>query len=198
MGKGKDPDLEAELIREYERWEYLKEHGGSDPFYDDAVNLNLTRNHIINRKKMVEEAYGEGHGQYPEIYFRDTPPEIRAGYMARAAEIRDKAAKALDGYLADEDFKYLLCNKGLLTGKEAKEACIENVLGYVQALADALKKDDLVTMRRHASRPEAYREAFASCAEKARRMVSGKGTMPLSGEQQMTLAQLEAGIGQHR
>ncbi len=26
------PDYEAELIREYEHWEYMKEYGGSDPF----------------------------------------------------------------------------------------------------------------------------------------------------------------------
>lgn len=198
MGKKKGEDLESELAREYGHWEYLKEHGGSDPFYDDAVNLNLTRSHIIYIKKQMEETYGAGHGQYPAIYFRDTPPEVRAGYMARAAEIRDKAAEALDTYLADDDFKYLLCNKGLLTEKEAKEACIENVLGYVRNLASALKKDDLVTMRRHAFRPETYREGFARCAEKTRRMIREKSTMPLSGGQQMTLFQMEAGLGQRR
>ena len=30
-------NYEAELIREYEHWEYLKEYGGSDPHYDDSV-----------------------------------------------------------------------------------------------------------------------------------------------------------------
>lgn len=43
----------AELIREYEHWEYLKEFGGSDPNYDDGVNMNLTRNHIIHWKQSV-------------------------------------------------------------------------------------------------------------------------------------------------
>ncbi len=198
MRKKEREDLESELIREYGHWEYLKEHGGSDPFYDDAVNLNLTRNHIIYMKKQMEEMYGADYGQYPEIYSRDTPPEIRAGYMAGAAEIRDKAAETLDTYLADDDFRYLLCNKGLLTEKEAKEACIENVLRYVQNLASALKKDDMVTMRRHTSRPETYRESFATCAEKARQMIREKSTMPISGGQQMTLFQMEAGTGQRR
>ena len=47
MAKKKKVDYEAELIWEYEHWEYLKEYGGSDPHYDDGVNMNLTRNHII-------------------------------------------------------------------------------------------------------------------------------------------------------
>lgn len=58
MTKKETRDYEAELIREYEHWEYMKEYGGSDPFYDDAGNMNLTRNHIIHAKKQLEELYG--------------------------------------------------------------------------------------------------------------------------------------------
>ena len=54
MTKKETPDYEAELIREYEHWEYMKEYGGSDPFYDDAGNMNLTRNHIILAKEFPE------------------------------------------------------------------------------------------------------------------------------------------------
>ena len=36
MAKKEKVDYEAQLIREYEHWEYLKEHGGSDPNYDDG------------------------------------------------------------------------------------------------------------------------------------------------------------------
>ena len=61
MTKKETPDYEAELIREYEHWEYMKEYGGSDPFYDDAGNMNLTRNHIIHAKKQLEELYVFSH-----------------------------------------------------------------------------------------------------------------------------------------
>ena len=36
-----------------------QEHGGSDPNYDDGVNMNLTRNHIIYYKNELEDLYGE-------------------------------------------------------------------------------------------------------------------------------------------
>ena len=58
MAKKEKADYEADLIREYEHWEYLKEFGGSDPFYDDATNMNLTRNHIIYAKRQLEGLCG--------------------------------------------------------------------------------------------------------------------------------------------
>ena len=48
MGKKKESEnLAKELADTFERWEYLKEHGGSDPFYADGGSMNLERNHII-------------------------------------------------------------------------------------------------------------------------------------------------------
>lgn len=77
MAKKKaETNYEAELIWEYEHWEYLKEHGGSNPNYDDGVNMNLTRNHIIYYKNEMEDLYGEDMSKYPEVYFRELPPEV--------------------------------------------------------------------------------------------------------------------------
>lgn len=39
-------------------WEYYRDFGGSDPFYDDATNMNLIRNHILYGKRQLEEKYG--------------------------------------------------------------------------------------------------------------------------------------------
>lgn len=172
MVKKEKENLEQELKDRFARWDYLCEYGGSDPFWDDAANMNLVRNHIIYYKSAMEAEYGEDLGKYPEIYFRETPPETKHGYMARAAEIRDKAAEILDIYLADANFQYLLCNRQLLSEKEEQKINIGNVLGYVSGLADALKKDDLVAMRRHTVRPESYQESFASCAEKVKQILS--------------------------
>lgn len=174
MAKKEKVDYEAQLIREYEHWEYLKEHGGSDPNYDDGVNMNLTRNHIIYYKNELEDLYGEDMSKYPEVYFRELPPEVEGQYVARADEIRDKAVEALEIYLADANFQYLLCNRELLNKKEADNTCINYVLGYVSGLAGALKSDDLITMRRHAFRPEGYQESFASCAEKVKQLLLKK------------------------
>lgn len=201
MGKReKKPDMEKELAREYERWEHLWKHGGNDPFYDDAVNLNLVRNHIRYWKWKMEERYGADRNQYPAIYFRELPPEIGRGYMVKAAEIRDRAAEVLDSYLEDINFQYLLYHQKELTAKEAKATCIGNVLGYAQCLADALKEDDLVAMRRHISKPDTYLESFADCAEKVKKITEEKKSK-LPGEAeyaQMTLSEFGLGIGQIR
>ena len=94
--------------------------------------------------------------------------------MVRAAEIRDKAAESLAVYLSDANFKFLLCHKDALDKKEAECVSIENVLGYVSSLAYAIKQDDLITMRRHAFRPESYQESFARCAEQVKKIVEEK------------------------
>ena len=196
MGTKNGTDWEADLIREYAHWEYLREHGGSDPFYDDAVNMELTRNHIIYAKRQIEEKYGEDREKYPEIYFRELPPEAAKGYMANAAEIRDRAAEVLDSYLADANFRYLLCNKDFLTKNEAEKISIGNVLNYAAGLAAALRNDDLISMRRYTVKPESYLESFAGCAEKVRRILSKKKMVPSEENSQMTLFQMGMETGQ--
>ena len=200
MTKKETPDYEAELIREYEHWEYMKEYGGSDPFYDDAGNMNLTRNHIIHAKKQLEKLYGGDMSKYPEIYFRELPPVTENGYMAQAAQIRDRAAEVLDIYLSDANFQFLLCNREMLGKKEAEQISIDNVLGYASGLAGALKEDDLITMRRHTKNPDGYRESFAQCAERLKQILTEK-RKDASGQiqnGQMTLFQIGLETGQCR
>lgn len=200
MEKKEKVDYEAELIREYEHWEYLRKFGGSDPFYDDATNMNLVRNHIIYAQKQLEGLYGGDMSKYPDIYFRELPPITRNGYMARVGEIRDRSVEVLDLYLSDANFQYLLCNRDLLSKKEAEKISIDNVLGYAYGLATALKQDDLITMRRHEKRPETYLESFASCAEKVKKIISEKRVEPSEQTKgcQMTLFQLGLEVGQCR
>lgn len=181
-------------------WEYYRDFGGSDPFYDDATNMNLIRNHILYGKRQLEEKYGADREKYPAIYFRELPPETARGYMANAAEIRDRAAEILDLYLADTNFRYLLCNRDMLEKKEAEKISIDNVLRYVSSLARALKEDDLITMRRHMKGPAGYQEAFAECAEKVKQIIREKRLEP-SGQAedfQMTLFQMGMETGRRR
>lgn len=200
MVKKEKVNYEEELIREYANWEYLKEYGGSDPHYDDGVNMNLIRNHIIHYKNEMEAVYGADMCKYPEIYFRELPPEVEGQYIARASEIREKAAERLEVYLADVNFLYLLCNRELLDKKEADSTCINYILGYVSGLASALKNDDLITMRRHTFKPESYQESFASCAEKVKQILLKKRVkQPETIENgQMTLFQIGLDVGQRR
>lgn len=62
MAKTKEPSVtdqiayyEQEIERERNWWNTLKEHGGSDPFWPDGVNMNLVRNHIIYYLRQLQE-----------------------------------------------------------------------------------------------------------------------------------------------
>ena len=201
MGKKKENEnLAEELEKSFERWEHLKEHGGSDPFYADGTNMNLVRKHIIYYKKKMVEEYGRDYEKYPEVIYRETPPEVKENYMARAGEIRDGAAQALEYYLSDPNFHYLLANKDMLSEKEAKQISLQNVLGYASGLARAIKDGDLITMRRHAGRPESYLESFAQCAAKMMKLMDGKKKEPEQVQEkgQLSLFQFGMETGQSR
>lgn len=68
--------LEKELNDSFRRWAHIVKHGAGDPHWEDGVNMNLVRNHIIYYKLKCEEA-----GFYPEAYYLDVPPEASNTYM---------------------------------------------------------------------------------------------------------------------
>ena len=201
MGKKKEKEnLTEELTKWFERWEHLKEYGGSDPFYADGGSLNNARGHIIYYKSKMVEEYGRNYEKYPEIFYREVPPEVKDSYMARAGEIKDGAAQALEYYLSDPNFRYLLANKDMLTEKEAKQISLYNVLGYASGLARAIRDGDLIAMRRHAGRPEGYLESFAQCATRMMNIINDRKKEPgqVQGDGQLSLFQFGMETGQRR
>ena len=198
--KKENEDFAAGLAESFERWEYLKEHGGSDPSYADGTNMNLVRNHMMYYKQKIVEQYGTDYERYPEIFYRELPPKVKEDYMARAGEIKDGAMQALQYYISDPNFFYLLANKDMLTQKEAKQICLHNVLGYASGLAKAIKNGDLITMRRHAGRPEGYLESFAQCATQMMKLIDEKKKEPEQMQEngQLSLFQFGMEIGQRR
>lgn len=115
-------------------------------------------------------------------------------------EIKDGAAQALEYYISDPNFFYLLANKDMLTEKEAKQISLYNVLGYASGLARAIKDGDLVTMRRHAGRQEGYLESFAQCATRMMELIEEKKKAPeqVQGDGQLSLFQFGMETGQRR
>ena len=198
--KNETENLTEELAKSFERWEHLREHGGSDPFYADGGSMNLVRNHIMYYKNKMVEQYGSDYEKYPEIFYRETPPEVKDSYMARAGEIKDGAAQALEYYLSDPNFHYLFANKDMLTEKEAKQISLYNVLGYASGLARAIKDGDLIAMRRHAGRPEGYLESFAQCASRMMKLISEKKKEPELVQENVQLSLFQFGMeaGQRR
>lgn len=201
MGRKKEKEnLAEEMADSFERWEFLMEHGGSDPFWADGTNMNLVRNHIMYYKNKMLDEYGTDYEKYPEIFYRELPPEVDSNYMARAGEIKDSAVQALEYYISDPNFQYLLSNKDMLTEKEAKQISLYNVLGYASGLARAIKDGDLLTMRRHAGRSDEYLESFAQCVTRMMKLIEEKKKAPeqVQGGGQLSLFQFGMEIGQRR
>lgn len=52
--KKRSKQLGKEIRDSRKRYEDLRVHGGSDPFWSDGVNMNLCRNHVMYFRKQVE------------------------------------------------------------------------------------------------------------------------------------------------
>lgn len=151
------------IRKELAHWKDLNENGGSDPFYEDGINMELTRNHIIWYRRKCEEELDPDH--YPEEYYLEIPPEVDRHYMAKASEIPGRAAEALSIMEADPDYKYLRRVIGQLGDMERKQTCIAAVLGYVSGTRSAIQDGNLVEMRRKIN-VATYLESFRDCRRK--------------------------------
>jgi hypothetical protein len=116
----------------------------------------------------IEEGYDAG--DYPEIYHRDTPPEVPDDYIAKAAEIRARAKESLALYYKDENYLYLWEVKDSIPQKTVAQLSLKSILGCASGLEYAIITDDLLTMRRHGN-VAGYLSSFAFCAEIVREIL---------------------------
>jgi len=158
--KKQQENYAEELQKSHERWAYIYEHGTSDPFWEDGVNLDLVRNHMFYYRGKIEEAMSPE--DYPAVYFKEIPPKVDQNYMARQDEIRANAKKSLAAYKASPDYKYLLRHQDDFSPKTKQKLCIAAVIGYATGLETAIENDRLVDMRRH-ERPDSYLKSFEDC-----------------------------------
>jgi hypothetical protein len=161
--KKPETDYAAELEKDHARWENLYTNGGSDPFYTDGTNLALVRNHIFNDRRHIEETMEPK--DYPPIYFKEPPPEVDRGYMARTDEIRAAARQSLCIYKAHPDYQYIRHHREDFTPKTQGQLYIGSTLGLVSGLESAIREDDLVHMRRH-EHANHYTDSFINCAQR--------------------------------
>lgn len=165
-GKNRETDYAAELESDYARWDKLFTKGGSDPFWSDGVGLNLVRNQIMYDKQKLAEQESSLFG-LPDVYYRETPPEVDPNYMARPDEIRENARKAMEIIDADENLKFVREQSVSLSEKQLKQWCIPAVINYAENLRRAIAADNLVIMRRY-EHLDGYLESFESAAIKIR------------------------------
>ncbi|MPM35522.1 hypothetical protein SDC9_82115 [bioreactor metagenome] len=77
--------VEQYLQNSFERWQSIYKNGCNDPFWSDGLNINLVRNHIIYYKNKIKEEYPDGN--YPEIYYKETPAEMPIQFMAKPRKL---------------------------------------------------------------------------------------------------------------
>ena len=90
------------------------------------MGLNLVRRHIqIDRKNLEENPPLFG---LPDCYFREVPPEVAPGYMARPDEIRAAARAFLEAYCADTSYLFILAHRDEIPPKKQEKMYVHAVL----------------------------------------------------------------------
>lgn len=157
-------DYAAELEKEYARWDEVFTKGGSDPFWSDGANLALVRSHILYYKAQLAKQENSLFG-LPDVYYRETPPEVDPNYMARPDEIRENARKAMEIIDADENLKYIRKHWSEFSEQQLERWSIAAILCYPESLHRAITDDNLIEMRRY-EHLDTYLESFESAAQK--------------------------------
>ena len=145
--KHEEIDLETALKERFERWDNIYKNGANDPFWQDGVNLKFVRQHIIHYKSEMEKQIKDGN--FPEIYFRETPPEIENSYMARPDEIRRNALKSLETLKENKTLEYIKRKAVTMEKSFVDKTSARSLINSLTNLSDAIEKDDLVVMRRY-------------------------------------------------
>ena len=162
-GKKNEPSVDALVAKmedSYARWNQIKAEGSGDPFWEDGVNMNLVRNHIMSYRRQILELVGEDN--LPDIFDREIPPEVPQNYVANADAIREAAKKTLEIYQANETYQWCKEQAKRIPEKILKKTSIPNILGYVTGLESAIENDKLIDMRRHRNANQ-YLDSFDRC-----------------------------------
>ena len=143
--------MEMQCRQSYEQWDNIFANGCQDPFWEDGVNLNLVRNHIIYYQNRITDLCEENGYFKPEICFREPPLKVDQHYMAKKAEIEQAACNSLQDIEQNKDYLKLLAFESKLSDEQQKTVSYSAVLGYVNHLKSAICTKDYVAMRRYSN-----------------------------------------------
>lgn len=134
---------EQEFFRLSYEWEKIYAYGDMDSMCTDGIILNQIRQELLRIKKKLEDL--------ETVTECKIPPEMEAGYMAKAEQIRTQAQTAVQEYLALEEYRYVLVSLPKMTRKQKQETHAREIFGKVQSLVNALAEDNLVVLREYGS-----------------------------------------------
>ena len=159
------------LVKDFERYEHIKQFGCDDPFHPDGVNLNLKRNHIIYDKKQIEQYCKENNCSFPSEYNDiQTPERVPDEFIAGAEEIRTNAIKVKN--VLKPLYEKLVETGRTLSPNQKDKICYNAVIRYYTNLEYALENGDFVLMRRYKKELDndsrsSYKSAFIEALNKA-------------------------------
>ena len=153
----------------YELWQSIFENGCQDPFWEDGINLNLVRNHIIYFQRQMNDLCEEIGYLKPEICGREIPKAVDPHYMAGTKEIEKQARKALALIEQCDDYCKLVSFEDQLTDEQKKAVYYYVTLGYVNNLKNAINGKDYVDMRRY-SDASWILESISKCLERVKQL----------------------------
>lgn len=81
-------EVVSDIHDSYKRWKLLYTAGGSDPSWEDGMNLNPIRGHCTIYKREIETILGDKYFLYPDEYYWPLPPEVPSTYMAKKRELK--------------------------------------------------------------------------------------------------------------
>lgn len=161
----KTQDYALELARDFDRWNHIVTDGTTDPFWPDGTNLNLVRRHIINAKQAIEQKMKPE--DFPEIYYRPTPPEVSEDFMANAEGIRIRATSLLEACEADKNYRYIKKMREFVSKDDLEKLGIALVIWSIDRLKESVNSGNLVTMRGY-MHSEFLLDDLKNCADSIR------------------------------
>lgn len=139
--------MEKATVQLYQRWQFVYENGCKDPNWEDGMNLNLLRNHLLYYKRKMSKLCAENGLDKPQILFRHLPPALPREYMARRDEIWLEAGEALYQIDNSEVVKELRQWSTRLTSQQADKIGISAFFARISYCGIAFGSDQYLVMR---------------------------------------------------
>ena len=85
----------ANVRERVSHWIDLRDNGCNDPFWEDGMNMNLVRNHVLYHQGIVRGICDNLAIPYPAELFIPVPPKVPNTYMA---DLKSERADKLRNY----------------------------------------------------------------------------------------------------
>lgn len=167
-------DYVEELKSSFAQWKKIYRFGENDPLWEDGVNLNLVRNHILYYKGEIEKSKIPKE-DYPDEYYWELPPKVSPKYMAREKEILKDFERTVKAVANNKYYLWLKENEYRITDRQKKEIHFDFTIHRIEHMLQ--QNNTLVVKRRFVRRYKDYLGEIEECYTKTQEILQNK-TLP--------------------